>query len=151
MPRARYSKMRNDEELPEDIDSSYGEARVRIIKSNNKEGDDDDEEDLIMQNIKHSPYDDEIWFQTSEANALGKYDDFHTIDWSRDRMRDRIRFRKVKKMKYQGTLWEKIKVGLCIFLICFKYFFMYSPSTHPNFTPKPNLIISVLISKSFSQ
>ena len=71
---------------------------------------DDDEEDLIMQSIKHSPYDDDLWLNEAEANALGKYDDFHTIDWSRDRMRDRIRFRKVKKMKYQGTLMERIKV-----------------------------------------
>ena len=76
---------------------------------------DNDDEDLILQSIKHSPYDDDLWSNKAEADALGKYDDFHTIDWSRDRMRDRIRFRKVKKMKYQGTLWEKIKV--CCFIL----------------------------------
>ena len=109
--------------VPEEGVNNIGDGRIRIVKHTlNKDGDDDgDEEDLIMQNIKHSPYDDEIWSQNSEANALGKYDDFHTIDWSRDRMRDRIRFRQVKKMKYQGTLWEKIKVF--IFLIHFYHCF----------------------------
>ena len=111
--RVRYSKMiQRIDSVPESTTEDEGEGSVRIVKHTLPTDTEDDEEDLIMQNIKHSPYDDEIWLnnENSEANALGKYDDFHTIDWSRDRMRDRIRFRKVKKMKYQGTLIEKIKV-----------------------------------------
>ncbi|XP_065669027.1 H(+)/Cl(-) exchange transporter 5 isoform X2 [Hydra vulgaris] len=65
------------------------------------------DEDMILQS-KSNPYDD-LWQYKSEADDLNKYDDFHTIDWSRDRMRDRMRYRKVEKMKHEGTRTEKIK------------------------------------------
>lgn len=92
----------------EDLDN--GQIRIQAYSNQSTNLDDEDEEDLILQSIKRSPYDDDLWLNEAEANALGKYDDFHTIDWSRDRMRDRIRFRKVKKMKYQGSLFERIRV-----------------------------------------
>ena len=92
----------------EDVQDNLDNGQIRIQAYTNFE--EEDEEDLIMQSIKQSPYDDDLWLNEAEANALGQYDDFHTIDWSRDRMRDRIRFRKVKKMKYQGTLFERIRV-----------------------------------------
>ncbi|XP_057312951.1 H(+)/Cl(-) exchange transporter 4-like isoform X2 [Hydractinia symbiolongicarpus] len=109
--RVRYSRMLHRiESIPEEGISNHEDAIHIVSYPACSSHEEDDEEDLIMQSIKHSPYDDEIWAKNkSEADALGKYDDFHTIDWSRDRMRDRIRFRKYKKMKYQGTLWEKIK------------------------------------------
>ena len=94
----------------EEEDSDNGHIRIQAYGNQNTNVDDEDEEDLILQSIKRSPYDDDLWLNEAEANALGQYDDFHTIDWSRDRMRDRIRFRKVKKMKYQGTLSERIRV-----------------------------------------
>jgi chloride channel 3/4/5 len=43
-----------------------------------------------------------------EPDALAQYDDFHTIDWVRDRQRDRTRFRHMKRLKH-GTIWERIK------------------------------------------
>ncbi|EDO33333.1 predicted protein [Nematostella vectensis] len=43
-----------------------------------------------------------------EAAALAQYDDFHTIDWVRDRQRDRVRFRRMRRMK-RGSIWERIK------------------------------------------
>jgi len=106
----RMSASSDIEDLPSSHDDlSNGQIRIQSSHANRPNLEDEDEEDLIMQSIKRSPYDDDLWLNEAEANALGKYDDFHTIDWSRDRMRDRIRFRKVKKMKYQGTLMERIK------------------------------------------
>lgn len=95
-------------------ESSVGNHSSGDIYNNGMSEENDDDEDLILQSIKHSPYDEDLWLNKAEADALGKYDDFHTIDWSRDRMRDRIRFRKMKKMKYKGTLCEKIKVGVFV-------------------------------------
>lgn len=43
-----------------------------------------------------------------EPDILSQYDDFHTIDWVRDRQRDRTRFRRMKRLKH-GTIWERIK------------------------------------------
>lgn len=97
--------------------SNNGQIRIQAYGNQNANVEDEDEEDLILQSIKRSPYDDDLWLNEAEANALGQYDDFHTIDWSRDRMRDRIRFRKVKKMKYQGTLSERIRV--CFIAPCY--------------------------------
>ena len=39
---------------------------------------------------------------------FAQYDDFHTIDWVRDRQRDRTRFRRMKRLKH-GNLWDRIK------------------------------------------
>lgn len=99
-------------EMSDSLGDNLDNGSIRIQRSYPNETNDsvdEDEENLILQSIKRSPYDDNLWLNEAEANALGKYDDFHTIDWSRDRMRDRIRFRKVKKKKYQGTLLERIK------------------------------------------
>ena len=43
----------------------------------------------------------------NETDTLVKYDDFDTIDWTRDRQQDRIRLRRMKKMT-RGTFLEKI-------------------------------------------
>ena len=37
-----------------------------------------------------------------------RYDDFDTIDWTRDRQQDRIRIRRMKKLK-KGTAFERIR------------------------------------------
>ena len=42
-----------------------------------------------------------------EVASLAKYDDFDTIDWTRDRQQDRVRLRRMKKMK-RGTCLEKL-------------------------------------------
>ena len=112
----RMSTSSDVDELQDNFedDLDNGQIRIQPYRNQNTSVDDEDEEDLILQSIKKSPYDDDLWLNEAEANALGQYDDFHTIDWSRDRMRDRIRFRRVKKMKYQGTFSERIRV--CISL-----------------------------------
>ena len=110
-----YSMIKRIDSIHEE-DEGASPIHIQIAPDQSQSHGDDEDLDLILQSIKHSPYDDEIWMNKSEAEALGQYDDFHTIDWSRDRMRDRIRFRQFRKMKYQGTLLEKLKVG-CIFFI----------------------------------
>lgn len=45
---------------------------------------------------------------TDIPEDLAQYDDFHTIDWVKDRQRDRTRFRRMKRLKY-GSLWDRIK------------------------------------------
>jgi len=45
---------------------------------------------------------------TEVPEDLAQYDDFHTIDWVRDRQRDRTRFRRMKRLKY-GSVWDRIK------------------------------------------
>lgn len=41
------------------------------------------------------------------VDNMAQYDDFDTIDWPRDRQQDRIRFRRMKKMK-SGTTLERV-------------------------------------------
>ncbi|XP_047126233.1 H(+)/Cl(-) exchange transporter 5 isoform X1 [Hydra vulgaris] len=65
---------------------------------------DNDDENVCLEKK-----DIDLWKFKSEADDLGKYDDFHTIDWSRDRVRDRLRLRQVKKLKHNGNFVEKIK------------------------------------------
>ena len=86
-----------DQDNPNEITESL------YTSSNERDG-------LIMEN-KSSMYDD-LWEYKSEADDLSKYDDFHTIDWSRDRTRDRMRFRNVKKLKSEGNTWDKLKVSV---------------------------------------
>ncbi len=86
---------------------------------------DDDEKELVSpsNSISHeeefgspvtfsrkSVYDEDMWWKTSELEGLGQYDDFHTIDWCRDRIRDGMRFRQMRKMKLAGTWTQKLKV-----------------------------------------
>lgn len=114
--RTQYIMLNRVDSIPEEDEDAVN-GGIHIVRNHFEE----DEEDLIMQSIKHSPYDDDHWKNKSEADALGKYEDFHTIDWSRDRMRDRIRFRKVNKMKHTGTLLEKLKVlNLKVLIQCGK-------------------------------
>ncbi len=71
----------------------------------------DEEEMQSPVAIRRKPvYDEDMWWKTSELEGLGQYDDFHTIDWCRDRIRDRMRFRQMKKMKLAGTWSQKLKV-----------------------------------------
>ncbi|XP_047126232.1 H(+)/Cl(-) exchange transporter 5 isoform X1 [Hydra vulgaris] len=65
-----------------------------------------EKEQLIA--FKSFLYDDLCEYK-AEADDLSKYDDFHTIDWSRDRMRDRMRLRKVSKLKNEGNTLNKVK------------------------------------------
>lgn len=86
----------------------------------------DDDENLVDSNHYadtfsddelHSPvefrrkptYDTDFWWKASEIEGLGQYDDFHTIDWCKDRARDKMRYRKVRQMKMTGTWFEKLK------------------------------------------
>jgi len=66
-------------------------------------------------------------FATSTENedilGLGQYDDFQTIDWQRDLVRDRMRHRYIVKHK-NDSLWDTIKSvhdawsgWLCVFLV----------------------------------
>ena len=41
------------------------------------------------------------------VNVNITYDDFDTIDWTRDRQQDRVRFRRMKKLK-KGTYFERL-------------------------------------------
>lgn len=50
----------------------------------------------------------DLFLEEPEAAALATYDDFHTIDWVRDRQRDRVRFRRMKRLK-QGGLLDRLK------------------------------------------
>eukprot|EP00794_Sanderia_malayensis_P007396 gene7396-8216_t len=74
--------------------------------------DDDGEEELqnpVSIRRTRPAYDEDMWWKTSELEGLGQYDDFHTIDWCRDRVRDGMRFRQMKKLKLTGTWLQKLK------------------------------------------
>lgn len=43
----------------------------------------------------------------TDVDNMTKYDDFDTIDWTRDRQQDRIRFRRMKRMK-KGSWFERL-------------------------------------------
>ncbi|XP_065058528.1 H(+)/Cl(-) exchange transporter 4-like [Rhopilema esculentum] len=69
-----------------------------------------DEELQSPVHIRRKPaYDKDMWWKASEMEGLGQYDDFHTIDWCRDKARDKMRFRQMKKMKMTGSWLEKLK------------------------------------------
>ena len=94
--------------------NSAGDSVAIGASSTDQSQFEDDEDELILRSVKirrkHGDNDEDSWWKESEAEGLGQYDDFHTIDWCRDRVRDRIRYRKVRRMK-RGTLWERIKVS----------------------------------------
>ena len=70
----------------------------------------DDEESPIVEgsNLRFSRNaQNDCFLEEPEAAALAQYDDFNTIDWVRDRQRERKRFREMRRMK-RGSLWERI-------------------------------------------
>ena len=61
--------------------------------------------------------------ENEDILGLGQYDDFQTIDWQRDLVRDRMRHRYIVKHK-NDSLWDTIKSvhdawsgWLCVFLV----------------------------------
>lgn len=70
----------------------------------------DDEESPIVEgsNLRFSRNaQNDCFLEEPEAAALAQYDDFNTIDWVRDRQRERKRFREMRRMK-RGSLWQRI-------------------------------------------
>ena len=70
----------------------------------------DDEESPIVEenNLRYSRSVNDVFLEEPEAVALAQYDDFHTIDWVRDRQRDLRRFRLMRKRK-RGNFWDRLK------------------------------------------
>lgn len=85
--------------------SSLGTDRLENVL-----GSFDDEESPIVEgsNLRFSRNaQNDCFLEEPEAAALAQYDDFNTIDWVRDRQRERKRFREMRRMK-RGSLWERI-------------------------------------------
>jgi chloride channel 3/4/5 len=61
---------------------------------------DEDDHEIEFEHINQVEADD-------TANVNVKYDDFDTIDWTRDRQQDRVRIRRMHKMK-KGTYLERM-------------------------------------------
>lgn len=70
-----------------------------------------------LNDFANPGYDDnEIEFEEISADEVDdlytdvniRYDDFDTIDWTRDRQQDRVRIRRMKKLK-KGTAFERIR------------------------------------------
>ena len=92
--------------------SLFEDDEENLVNSRHTTYSDEDTQSPIQ--IRRKPvYDEDMWWKVSEVEGLGQYDDFHTIDWCRDRTRDKMRYRKVKKMKLTGTWFEKFKASAC--------------------------------------
>lgn len=90
--------------------SLFEDDEQNLVNSRHTTYSDEDTQSPIQ--IRRKPvYDEDMWWKASEVEGLGQYDDFHTIDWCRDRTRDKMRYRKVKKMKLTGNWWEKLKAS----------------------------------------
>lgn len=97
--------------------SDVSESSVAPDRLHSILGSTDDEEQPIVEgsNLRFaqqyyqngSPRND-IFLEEPEAAALAQYEDFNTIDWVRDRQRERKRFRDMRRMK-RGTIWQRIK------------------------------------------
>jgi hypothetical protein len=61
-----------------------------------------DDHEIEFEHINPDEADDDLF---TDVNIT--YDDFDTIDWTRDRQQDRVRIRKMKKLK-KGTFLERI-------------------------------------------
>lgn len=59
-------------------------------------------------NLNRVPQDFSDILMDGGPEDFAQYDDFHTIDWVRDRQRDRIRFRRMKRLKH-GSLWDRLR------------------------------------------
>ena len=102
MDRDRFTSVTSE-------DSSQGEdERLRnVLGSYNN-----DEESLIIGSRRDdyfsSIFGNDLFLEEPEAVALATYDDFHTIDWVRDRQREQVRRRKMKRLK-KGSLFDRVK------------------------------------------
>ena len=63
-----------------------------------------DDKDIEFEEISPDEVDDLLY---TNVNIRYVYDDFDTIDWTRDLQQDRIRIRRMKKLK-KGTVFERI-------------------------------------------
>ena len=94
--------------------SMFNHDDENLVSSNHHTETFSDEELQSPLEFRRKPvYDSDFWWKASEIEGLGQYDDFHTIDWCKDRARDKMRYRKVRQMKMTGTWTEKIKAS-CI-------------------------------------
>ena len=92
--------------------SNFNDDDENLVPSNHHNGKFSDEELQSPVQFRRQPiYDADFWWKASDIEGLGQYDDFHTIDWCRDRARDKMRYRKVRQMKMTGTWFEKLKVS----------------------------------------
>ncbi|XP_022793166.1 H(+)/Cl(-) exchange transporter 3-like [Stylophora pistillata] len=93
---------RNNRQSSDLSGSSLGNDRLENVL-----GSFDDEESPIVEgsNLRFSRSVQNDCFL--EEAALAQYDDFNTIDWVRDRQRERKRFREMRRMK-RGSWWERI-------------------------------------------
>ena len=93
--------------------SLFEDDEQNLVNSRHTTFSDDEDTQSPIQIRRKPVYDEDMWWKVSEVEGLGQYDDFHTIDWCRDRTRDKMRYRKVKKMKLTGTWFEKLKARTC--------------------------------------
>ncbi|KAK2567874.1 H(+)/Cl(-) exchange transporter 3 [Acropora cervicornis] len=99
--------------LPSDVsESSFSPQRIdNILRST-----DDEEQPIVegsnlrfsLQFSRNGSSRNDIFLDEPEAAALAQYEDFNTIDWVRDRQRERKRFRDMRRMR-RGSLWQRIK------------------------------------------
>lgn len=90
--------------------SDFSASSLGTDRLENVLGSFDDEESPIVEgsNLRFSRNaQNDCFLEEPEAAALAQYDDFNTIDWVRDRQRERKRFREMRRMK-RGSLWERI-------------------------------------------
>ena len=91
--------------------SDISESSLSADRLENILGGSDNEEHPIVEgsNLRFSQNArNDVFLEEPEAAALAQYDDFHTIDWVRDRQRERKRFREMRRMK-RGSFWERLK------------------------------------------
>ena len=91
--------------------SDISESSLSADRLENILGGSDNEEHPIVEgsNLRFSRNArNDVFLEEPEAAALAQYDDFHTIDWVRDRQRERKRFREMRRMK-RGSFWERLK------------------------------------------
>lgn len=79
----------------------YGDDQDSPTSAPSINSDNYNEFDIEFENISHEETDD-----LSNTNVNIRYDDFDTIDWTRDKQQDRVRIRKMKKLK-KGTFLER--------------------------------------------
>ena len=85
--------------------SSLGPERLEnVLGSDSEECPIVEGSNLRFSRTAHS----DVFLEEPEAAALAQYDDFNTIDWVRDRQRERKRFREMRRMR-RGSLWERIQ------------------------------------------
>ena len=94
------------------LSSDFSENPPSDDRLQNVLGSFDDEESPIVEgsNLRflRSAARNDVFLEEPEAAALAQYDDFNTIDWVRDRQRERKRFREMRRMK-RGTFWQRLR------------------------------------------